>query len=185
MLKIRSAPLPGQTKSGRLLCRSLSFVRMPQSTDARCFFTRYESRLVPCRCLFAVPWHCARQRGHGSIRPGPGLHFVKCGENQHAVAHPRRIHHPYYRRIPRPCQPFFQFFAERGQRGRGPFCPRCKKNLLFLAEHDILTTSRGTGTLRRVLLQRAVGGCDTARGDAAARLGVAGEIRRGRPLARN
>ncbi len=39
--------------------------------------------------------------------------------------------------------------------------------------------------LRRVLLQRAVGGCDTARGDAAARLGVAGEIRRGRPLARN
>lgn len=58
----------------------------------------------PAAASLPSPGDARRQRGHDIIRPGRGLHFVKCGENQSAVVHPRSIPCFYYRGNAAVCQ---------------------------------------------------------------------------------
>lgn len=62
---------------------------MPQSADARRFFTRYVKQVGALPPDSAVPWRQRRGRDISGI--GRGLHFVKCGEKRRAVVHPRSI----------------------------------------------------------------------------------------------
>ena len=61
----------------------------PKPPGNRCprFFTRSVKQAGALPNAFAVPWRI--KRGHGISFIGPGLHFMKCGENRKAVANPR------------------------------------------------------------------------------------------------
>ena len=60
---------------------------LPPGSRCPRFFTRSVKQAGALPNAFAVPWRI--KRGHGISFIGPGLHFLKCGENRKAVVNPR------------------------------------------------------------------------------------------------